>query len=122
MATDDDPPAGPSDSEPVGERVRIFQRGKVWYANFQHGSRQHRPTLRTTSKKEARRRALRIEAELAAGRWRPAPEPATVEEAVAAYRDFLRGEERAPKTLAKYVRVLEPILEDSLPADVPWSR
>ena len=26
------------------------------------------------------------------------------------------------KTLAKYVRVLEPILEDSLPADVPWSR
>jgi hypothetical protein len=26
------------------------------------------------------------------------------------------------KTLAKYVRVLEPILEDSLPADVRWSR
>jgi hypothetical protein len=26
------------------------------------------------------------------------------------------------KALAKYVRVLEPILEDSLPADVRWSR
>ena len=26
------------------------------------------------------------------------------------------------KTLAKYVRVLEPILEDSLPADVRWSK
>jgi hypothetical protein len=26
------------------------------------------------------------------------------------------------KTLAKYIRVLEPILEDSLPADVRWSK
>jgi hypothetical protein len=26
------------------------------------------------------------------------------------------------KTLARYVRVLEPILEDSLPAEVRWSR
>jgi hypothetical protein len=26
------------------------------------------------------------------------------------------------RTLAKYVRVLEPILEDSLPADVRWSK
>jgi hypothetical protein len=30
--------------------------------------------------------------------------------------------DRVTKTLAKYVRVLEPILEDSLPADVRWSR
>jgi hypothetical protein len=29
---------------------------------------------------------------------------------------------RVTKTLAKYVRVLEPILEDSLPADARWSR
>ncbi|HEY8731925.1 MAG TPA: hypothetical protein VIN69_08105 [Candidatus Limnocylindria bacterium] len=29
---------------------------------------------------------------------------------------------RVTKTLATYVRVLEPILEDSLPADVRWSR
>ena len=26
------------------------------------------------------------------------------------------------KTLTRYVRVLEPILEDELPADVPWTR
>ena len=29
---------------------------------------------------------------------------------------------RVTKTLARYVRVLEPILEDSLPADVRWSQ
>jgi hypothetical protein len=30
--------------------------------------------------------------------------------------------DRVTKTLAKYVRVLEPILEDSLPANVRWSK
>ena len=29
---------------------------------------------------------------------------------------------RLVKTMARYVRVLEPILEDSLPADVRWSQ
>jgi len=29
---------------------------------------------------------------------------------------------RVTRTLAKYVRVLEPILEDALPADVRWSK
>jgi hypothetical protein len=33
-----------------------------------------------------------------------------------------RHRAQVTKTFAKYVRVLEPILEDSLPADVRWSR
>src|SRR5206468_3758639 len=84
-------------------------RGRTWYANFQHGGRQHRPSLKTTSKKEALRRALRVEAELSAGRWKRAPDVATVDEAIAAYRDFLRAEERAPKTLSKYAKVFERV-------------
>lgn len=103
MPNDDDAPSWEGGgSEPVGDRVRIFRRGRTWYANFQHGGRQHRPSLRTDKKKEALRRALRIEAELATGRWAPAPESATVAQAIAAYRDYLRAEERAPKTLSKY--------------------
>src|SRR5205823_4563868 len=90
------------------EHVRIFPRGKTWYANFQHGGKQHRPSLQTTSK-EARRRVLRIEAKLSAGQWTPVPDAATVEEAIAAYRDFLRAEERAAKTLAKYDKVFERV-------------
>src|SRR5262245_66427117 len=100
MATEDGRPAGANGSEPVGERVRIFRRGRTWYANFQLGGKQHRPSLKTTSKKAARRRALRIEAELAAGRWKPAPEPATIAEAVAAYRHYLHPARRAPETPA----------------------
>jgi hypothetical protein len=46
------------DSEQVGEIVRFFGRGQVWRANFQRGGRQHRKTLRTPNKKEARRQAL----------------------------------------------------------------
>lgn len=42
---------GASGPELIGERVRIFRRGRVWYANFQAGGRQHRPSLQTTSKK-----------------------------------------------------------------------
>lgn len=109
MATDDDPANGAGGSEPVGEHVRIFQRGKVWYANFQFGGKQHRPSLNTTSKKEARRQALQIEVKLGAGKWNPEPEAATVAEAVTAYLDFLRAEERAPKTLSKYTKVFERV-------------
>src|SRR4051794_1782228 len=101
MSTDDDAPAGPSGSEPAGEHVRIFRRGKVWYVNYQAGRKQHRISLKTTNKKAALRKALRIDAELAAGRWKPAIETATVPAAVAAYRDKLLADELAAKTLAK---------------------
>ncbi len=44
---------------------------------------------------------------MSAGRWKPTPDAATVQQAIAAYRDFLRPEERAPKTLLKYEKVFE---------------
>jgi hypothetical protein len=43
--------------------------------------------------------------------WEPVP-LATLDDDVS---------ERIAKTLARYIRVLEPILEDALPADVRWS-
>jgi len=111
MATNADPAGGADGSERVGEYVRIFQRGKVWYANFQHGGKQHRPSLNTMSKKEARRQALQIEVKLTAGKWNLAPEAAKVTEAIAAYLAFLRDEGRSPKTLSKYTKVFERVAE-----------
>src|SRR5687767_7762159 len=102
MATDDEIPAGPSGSEPVGEYVRIYRRGKVWYANHQAGRKQHRVSLKTTNKKAALRKALRIDTELVTGQWRPATETASVEVAIAAYREKLLADDLAPRTLAKY--------------------
>lgn len=59
-------------------------------------------SLKTTSKKRAEAKARRIDADLATGRWKPATEPASVEAAIAAYREKLRADDLAPKTMAKY--------------------
>ena len=53
--------------ELVGDLVSIFQRGEQWYANYQHDGRQMRVSLKTTSKKEAQRKALRLEDRIKAG-------------------------------------------------------
>lgn len=93
-------------SERVGEHVRIFQRGKTWYANFQFDRQQHRQSLKTSNKKEARRRAAQIDVQLTAGLWKPAIEAVTIAKAVEDYLTMLTGEGRAPKTLSKYRNVL----------------
>ena len=90
--------------EKIGDRVSIRQRDKTWYANWQEHGRQHRESLKTTSKKEAISRAWRIEREIderAQGLKKPV-EPTSIEAAIAAYDEFLVSESRAPKTLAKY--------------------
>jgi integrase len=97
--------------EPVGERVTIFQRGRLWYANYQLEGKQHRPSLKTASKKEARRRAIRLEAEILEGRCRSAPAPAALADVVRDYQQYLRTEGRASKTLVKYDKVLERLLD-----------
>ena len=113
MATEKSP-AGADGSELVGEFVRVYKRGKTWYANFQADKRQHRESLKTSNKKLALRRALKIDAQLSAGQWKATPDAATVQDAIAAYRDFLRAEGRAPKTLTKYEKVFERIAELAL--------
>lgn len=41
-------------NEQVTRRVRIFLRGKRWYANYRRNGKQMRPPLKTISKKQAR--------------------------------------------------------------------
>ena len=106
----DNSPADDAGSERVGERVRIFQRGQIWYANFQCNRRQYRESLGTANKKEARRRAAQIDVKLIAGEWKPAVETATVQEAVTGYLDMLETEGRSPKTLTKYRGVLNRVV------------
>lgn len=90
------------DYEIVGDLVRIFQRGQTWYANFQYEGRQHRRSLQTRNRKEARRRAIRLEAELLNGRQPASGAVPSVAAVVHQYTEFLKSEGRAPKTLSKY--------------------
>jgi integrase len=104
-------PKDNSHSEPVGDRVRIFLRGKCWYANFQHAGKQQRRSLRTASKKEARRQALLLEAELLTNEFQQAPKPIGIDKLTDDYQRHLATEGRAPRTLAKYARVFDRVRE-----------
>ncbi|MCC6126750.1 MAG: tyrosine-type recombinase/integrase [Pirellulales bacterium] len=96
--------------EQVGEYVRIFRRGNTWYANLQHEGKQHRQSLKTKSKKEARHRALRLESAVRDGGIKRPPEAPTIVQVIDAYQAFLEMEGRSPSTLAKYRPVLQRLL------------
>jgi integrase len=68
---------------------------------------QHRPSLETTSKKEARRRAIQLEAEIIQGRYQRQPPPPALAMVIQDYQQFLRTEGRARKTLVKYSKTFE---------------
>ncbi len=109
-----DPPY--NQSERIGDLVRIFLKGNTWWANCQVNGRQRRRSLHTTSKKEARRRALLLEADLLRGKLPSEGHAGSVASTIEAYRSYLKSEKRAPKTLVKYNGVLNRLhkLADSL--------
>src|SRR5580704_4542287 len=96
-------------SERIGEIVRIFMKGNTWWANYQVNRRQRRRSLHTTSKKEARRRALLLEADIVRGQVQHEAKAGGIGSTVEAYRSYLKTEKRAPKTLVKYNKVLDRV-------------
>lgn len=93
---------GGASFEKVGEFVAIYCRGEAWYINYQHAGRQVRHSLKTKSKKEARRKALIIEKEILAGDHKQAKRAPLISAVVAEYLDHLTAEGRTPKTVDKY--------------------
>ena len=96
-----------SDSEKIGERVRIFQRDSTWQANFQLGGKQCRQSLKTSNKKTAIRKALVLDRQLADGELPTKVEPATIAETIEAYKNYLVAERRSEKTKTKYWAVFD---------------
>jgi integrase len=96
-------------NELVGEIVRIFLKGETWWANYQARGHQKRTSLRTTNKKEARRRALLLEADLLRGHAEPGGKSSSIDAAIDSYRSYLKAERRSKKTLAKYNKVLDRV-------------
>jgi len=92
--------------EQIGEYVTIFRRGRVWQAIFQLNKKQHRQSLKTSSKKEARLRAMRLEAEIAAGLFKQQQKASTLLEVIEAYREYLAAERRSKATKDKFERVV----------------
>jgi integrase/recombinase XerD len=68
---------------------------------------QQRVSLNTRSKKEARRRAIQIDAELISGKYRPQKRAPFIRDAVKTYMDYLKTEDRREGTLKRYGPELE---------------
>lgn len=98
-------------SEKIGERVRISQRGTSWHATYQLNRKQFRQSLKTQNKKVAIQRALELDRKLAVGESPIKREPATITEAIEAYKEYLTAEKRAEKTKNKYWRVFATVEE-----------
>jgi integrase len=96
--------------EKIGERVSIYLRGKTWWASYQLDRSQQRESLATASQKEARRKALVIEAELLQGKREVPPPPMSIQEVIPEYLNHLEVEGRSTKTLKKYRQVLGNLL------------
>jgi integrase len=101
----------------VGDRVTIYPRGKkqIWCAEFWRDGSHCRQSLRTTNKKVALTRALKLDAELGSGAYEKPPPPATMQETVADFIKFKETEGRSRKTIVRYkgiLSVLETYLHD----------
>jgi site-specific recombinase XerD len=97
--------------EKIGDVVSIFRRDDTWHANWQWEGSQHRKSLRTKNKKEARRKAVLLEGEILRGEHsensRKKKRKAVLVVAVQAYLKHCETERRAEKTLTKYRQVLK---------------
>jgi hypothetical protein len=101
--------------ERIGDIVSIYLRGSVWHVVYQHAGKQHRKSLKTRSRKEARRRALVIECDVLAGQHQPERRPPLIAEVAADFRAAKVGEGLALKTLQKYdhcIRLLNELAEE----------
>lgn len=111
MKNDQPPTNDGQPYEKVGEFVAIFNRNGAWYINYQHGNRQIRRSLKTRSKKEARRRALIIEKEILAGEHKHQRRAPLIKDVVDQYVAHLRVEGRSEKTIGKYLFCFTLLLE-----------
>jgi integrase len=96
--------------EKIGDHVTIRPRGKVWWAYYQLDGEQQRKSLKTSSKKQARTRAIRIDADLTSGRLTHETKAPSLQAVIDEYRKYLATERRAKATMDKYERAFTVFL------------
>ncbi len=88
----------------AGDNIRVTRRGKrgVFTADFNHGALHRRRSLKTTNRKEAERRAWALHEKLRAGTCQAPIKSVPLDVGLRLYMEYLRAEDRSPKTLVKY--------------------
>jgi hypothetical protein len=97
--------------ELVGELVSIFQRGLRWYVHYRLDGKPIRQSLKTTSKKQARTKALAVERDLINGERRRPTRAPIIRDVIKDYLSHLRAQRRSPKTIDKYEFCFKLMLE-----------
>ena len=103
----------------VGERVYLVLRKRYYYADYHLDGQHRRKSLRTTNKKEARRRAVELDRRIADGselatlavRQRTTERGISLNEAASRYREYLTTERMARKSIVKYLGVLDVLTQ-----------
>lgn len=97
--------------EKVGELVSIYLRGRTWWVHYTWDEKQERHSLKTRSKKEARRKALAEERNLLDGRIGHRKAVPTIAEVKESYIAHLKSKGRAKRTIDKYEHCFKLLLE-----------
>lgn len=94
----------PKEFLPVSDRVSIFLRGKIWQVNYQQDGKQVRASLKTSSKKEAQRKAGEIDRKLTRGENPQATPRVELSSVIEAFLKDARHRESASGTMDMYER------------------
>ncbi len=93
---------------PIGNRVKIRKRGKkgTWIAHFHYDGDHRKRSLKTSNKKVAVERAIKLENELQDGTYQSPDSEIKIKEAVERYIECLTTAKRARKTVVRYLGIL----------------
>ena len=92
----------------VGDHTILFKRGKKWHTEYYDGGQQYRKSLKTTSLKQAKTLAIRIDADITSGDLRRPRKAWRIDETMQDYMQHLRVDRRRrPSTLKRYAAILE---------------
>lgn len=97
---------------PIGDKVTIYPRGKknTYYADFHHNGRHCRKSLKTKNFQIAKKRAIKLEAELIDGEYKPPAPAVKLADAKEQFIAAMREAGRKHKTITKYEREISDLV------------
>lgn len=100
---------------PIGNRVKIRKRGKkgTWIAHFHYDGDHRKKSMKTTNKKVAIERAIKLENELQDGTYQSSDSEIKIKEAIERYIECLKTAKKARKTVVRYLGILTKLCEFS---------
>ena len=97
---------------PIGDKVKIYQRGKKknWVADFWHNGKHCRKSLKTSNKKIATVKAVKLASELSSGEYQVVKTNILIEDAIEKYFSSKENDPVRESSITKYRNDLKNLL------------